>query len=808
MEPRYQALLIGNSTFPGYPDNLPSLDGPANDVMALAAALTDREAGLFDRGQVRIALERTAAEILDEIATFLGDARRQDRLFLSYRGHGVLDHENHLFLAGADTRIDQLRSTALDTAIIRRLIDDSAAESTVIALDCFHGQVFQGGVDLEVLAGPRRFVLTSSPSARPKGTRTFTQHLVEGLLGEASDHDGDGLVDVADLYRYAHEKLEAETGQTPLRRFAGPGDAVLSRRPPRTPAAPPRLRAEAGSPHHHALDEDVQFTVYRPQAVPADRWHSMLVFAHKSEPFVDDLLGPVDPLAEVRRQAAQHLGDDADRYQPVASDSSQALAWGSELRLVPEMDGVVFNPPSRTFLWVEPVHQEEFRFRASSGLEGHHARGALSVYFGTLLIAEVRLSIRIGPGDATLVIAERGRPYRKIFASYSRRDVAVVRQVEAFVSTYGDRFLRDATDLRSGEVWSDGLAAMIREADIFQLFWSTSSMTSPFVSQEWTYALGLARPNFIRPTYWEDPMPARPEDDLPPVALARLHFSRLMLPGPAEARPVAPPVPPPLRVDSPPGSADAPTRPPPPPAQPSRVGARRSRSIRRLATVGAVAAAGAAYLASVPGAPMGSPPGAELALPPPVLAKPFTPMTSTTMTGTSRTSTAVTGPPPPPSTTAGTVPGAGTVPVPLQDLLDLVPVGLRRRCGEPRPAAFNGRYPGLVCAAGAAVNVAYYQLPDLTSMNASFRTIVRQEGLDPDTCDPAAGATFRSSERFRAAGAEVGSVGCYTDSDGNPWIVWTNDVLRIFSYAVSTGPVDVERRKVELYGLWRGAGPG
>ena len=54
----------------------------------------------------------------------------------------------------------------------------------------------------------------------------------------------------------------------------------------------------------------------------------------------------------------------------------------------------------------------------------------------------------------------------------------------------------------------------IRAADVFQLFWSRNSMTSPWVRQEWEYALSLGRAHFIRPTYWETPMPEAPERDL------------------------------------------------------------------------------------------------------------------------------------------------------------------------------------------------------------------------------------------------------------------------------------------------------
>jgi hypothetical protein len=52
-------------------------------------------------------------------------------------------------------------------------------------------------------------------------------------------------------------------------------------------------------------------------------------------------------------------------------------------------------------------------------------------------------------------------------------------------------------------------------------------MTSEFVRREWEFALSRRQPSFIRPTYWEEPLPAAPEKNLPPEELSRLHFQRI-----------------------------------------------------------------------------------------------------------------------------------------------------------------------------------------------------------------------------------------------------------------------------------------
>ncbi|MGH3288654.1 MAG: toll/interleukin-1 receptor domain-containing protein [Streptosporangiaceae bacterium] len=84
--------------------------------------------------------------------------------------------------------------------------------------------------------------------------------------------------------------------------------------------------------------------------------------------------------------------------------------------------------------------------------------------------------------------------------------------------------MRDVLALRSGERWEPRLPELIEEADIFQLFWSSKSMRSRYCRNEWEHALSLERPSFIRPVYWERPLPQDNALELPPAGLRALHF--------------------------------------------------------------------------------------------------------------------------------------------------------------------------------------------------------------------------------------------------------------------------------------------
>lgn len=332
--------------------------------------------------------------------------------------------------------------------------------------------------------------------------------------------------------------------------------------PHATPAAGPSTVAEDA-----ALPplEEVQFTVYRPARVRPDEWRSLLAFVHLAENPPDAPSGLPAPLDRVRDRAERELGPEFGGYRERTADARQSLPRESEITLVPMMPGVEFNPERRTFRWVQDVQEEAFLFRAGAHLDGSVARGRLSAYLGMILVADVPLAITVD-GSVSPGAPERAEPvgaaaYRKIFASYSRRDTEIVEHFAAFARAFGDRYLIDRQDLRAGEAWAPAIRTLIDQADVFQLFWSSHVVERPEqVRQEWEYALSLGRPRFVRPTYWESPLPESKDAALPPASLRALQFERIgpsLLPA-ASGPPGIPPVPAPASPRRPDGPSPRP----------------------------------------------------------------------------------------------------------------------------------------------------------------------------------------------------------------------------------------------------------
>ncbi|MCA2214025.1 caspase family protein [Jidongwangia harbinensis] len=247
MAGRYRALLIGNSTYPADEHNLQPLRGPVKDIAALHRALVDRDTGLFADIDVTLVPEATSGRAIRALGRFFGTAERDQVLLFFFSGHGRLDQHGRLHLCMQDTDSADLLATAVSSARINEFADASRARNVVIVLDCCHAGAFRGGDVPDTVAGPGRYVLTSCRGSQlandatvDNGTSVFTQHLVDGLLTAAPDHDGDGYVGFSDLYTYVDRRMRESGKQIPQRRVDGDGDVRLARRPvPATPSSTP-----------------------------------------------------------------------------------------------------------------------------------------------------------------------------------------------------------------------------------------------------------------------------------------------------------------------------------------------------------------------------------------------------------------------------------------------------------------------------------------------------------------------------------------------------------------------------------------
>jgi hypothetical protein len=123
-----------------------------------------------------------------------------------------------------------------------------------------------------------------------------------------------------------------QTRNSPLRAFAARRDM-------------PARRKETPRP----IDENVQFTVFRPEVVVVGEWSPLLVFMHLSERRPDQPKSAHDPLQEVEKQAEATLGALIEEHTRLRQDSAPPVPRTAEITIVPRFDDVEVNPPSHFF---------------------------------------------------------------------------------------------------------------------------------------------------------------------------------------------------------------------------------------------------------------------------------------------------------------------------------------------------------------------------------------------------------------------------------------------------------------------------
>jgi hypothetical protein len=81
----------------------------------------------------------------------------------------------------------------------------------------------------------------------------------------------------------------------------------------------------------------------------------------------------------------------------------------------------------------------------------------------------------------------------RIFISYSRKDAAVMRQLEARLKAVGAEVWVDHAGIRSGDNLPKRISDALEWCNVLLLLWSASSKASKWVEDEWTNAHSLGR---------------------------------------------------------------------------------------------------------------------------------------------------------------------------------------------------------------------------------------------------------------------------------------------------------------------------
>jgi len=212
------ALLIGISE---YGESIPPLSSPLHDVEAMERVLKNPNLGNFT--EVEKLLNPNSEAMKIAILNLFKNAEKGDLLLFFFSGHGMINDDNHLYLATCNTAKDNFEATAVDGNFIQAQSRNCYSKRQVLILDaCYSGAFANGwhtksiGVDIKKQLGAEgRVVMTSSGATQTSFTQKgatlslYTQYLVEGIETGAADNDSDGKIHIQELHAYAKAKVQA-----------------------------------------------------------------------------------------------------------------------------------------------------------------------------------------------------------------------------------------------------------------------------------------------------------------------------------------------------------------------------------------------------------------------------------------------------------------------------------------------------------------------------------------------------------------------------------------------------------------------
>jgi hypothetical protein len=180
--------------------------------------------------------------VMQKLSEWLKKPAAEDQILVYFSGHGFRDADGKMYLASIDCDPADAARTGIPVAWLRQQVADCPANAKLVLLDTCHAGADKGeGAANDVAAetigaafkGLERVTTLASSTADQssqlwddKRQSLFTYWLNQGLRGNA-DKDGDGNVDVHELYEYTYRavtrvaKNVLHRAQTPVRIMSG-----------------------------------------------------------------------------------------------------------------------------------------------------------------------------------------------------------------------------------------------------------------------------------------------------------------------------------------------------------------------------------------------------------------------------------------------------------------------------------------------------------------------------------------------------------------------------------------------------------
>lgn len=230
----YKALIIAVDQYISAND----LPNTINDAIEIKRLLLESPT-LFNEQDVQIFQGSISRKDILQTAlnSFFANSGKSDVLFLFWAGHGAFIGEEGYFVP-FDGNILFPQQSMIKMAEVRELIDQTSANTVLSFFDTCHSGAVTRNIQREMyrgleVKGSGKVLIAACTESQAAWDRSghgaFTDYLIRGLEGEASDRNGE--IDVYNLYSYVSKKLNGEFGnQNPVIQSTLNGEPLLLKR--------------------------------------------------------------------------------------------------------------------------------------------------------------------------------------------------------------------------------------------------------------------------------------------------------------------------------------------------------------------------------------------------------------------------------------------------------------------------------------------------------------------------------------------------------------------------------------------------
>ena len=215
----------------------------------------------------------------------------------------------------------------------------------------------------------------------------------------------------------------------------------------------------------------------------------------------------IAPQQHLMVQVYLHLPKETEKVKSLASEADKnAERRGYEPLEVPLMkgdnveielnvngDSLLYNC-RKSVIWQGSFVKRAFDFVVPADINVYELSSSVNIYVNGAIAGELIFLTSIVDSPRQLNTNVYARQTKKLFISYSHKDIASAEKIAKIHEALGIDVFFDKHRLKAGYIYSEEISKFIQNADTFVLCWSENAAKSDYVERERKEALALAYP--------------------------------------------------------------------------------------------------------------------------------------------------------------------------------------------------------------------------------------------------------------------------------------------------------------------------